>query len=61
VTAAAIPTFEMPSIRFGSPKDFDRWFWRTYHEAFLEILHRACDPMGQETYLSREIARRRLR
>jgi hypothetical protein len=51
----------MPSIRYGSPKDWDRWFWSTYFDGFLEILHRACDPVGQETYLDREIDRRRLR
>jgi hypothetical protein len=51
----------MPSIRYGSPGDWDKWFWRMYHEGFLEILHRACDPVGQETYLDREIARRKLR
>jgi hypothetical protein len=50
----------MPSIAFGSPGDWDKFFWRMYHEAFLEILHRACYPDGQERYIDRECKRRRL-
>jgi hypothetical protein len=57
MTAAAI---SMPSIAFGSPGDWDKFFWRTYHEAFLEILHNACYPDGQERYVSGEISRRGL-
>jgi hypothetical protein len=49
----------MPSM-FGSPKDFDKWFWSTYFDGFLEILHRACYPDGQERYIDRECKRRRL-
>jgi hypothetical protein len=58
MTAAAI---SMPSIAFGSPGDWDKFFWRTYHEAFLEILHNACYPDGQERWIDRELKRRRLR
>jgi hypothetical protein len=50
----------MPSIRYGSPRDWDKFFWRTYHEAFLEILHRACYPDGQERWVDREQKRRGL-
>jgi hypothetical protein len=50
----------MPSIAFGSPGDWDKWFWRLYHDGFLEILHRACDPLGQEKWINREQVRRRL-
>jgi hypothetical protein len=57
VSTAAIT---MPSIAFGSPGDWDRWFWRMYNEGFLEILHRACDPLGQEKWIKREQVRRRL-
>jgi hypothetical protein len=57
MTAAAIP---MPSIRYGSPRDWDRWFWSTY-EDFREILVRACYPDGQERWVDREVSRRRLR
>jgi hypothetical protein len=53
-------TYAMPSVMFGSPGDWDRWFWSTYDE-FREILHRACYPDGQERYVSREISRRGLR
>jgi hypothetical protein len=49
----------MPSM-FGSPKDFDKWFWSTYFDGFLEILHRACYPDGQERWVDRECKRRRL-
>jgi hypothetical protein len=58
MTAAAIP---MPSIRYGSPRDWDKFFWRMYHEAFLEILHCACDPDGQERWIDGECKRRHLR
>ena len=53
-------TYAMPSVMFGSPKDWDDWFWSTYDD-FLKILVKACDPVGQESYLSREITRRSLR
>jgi hypothetical protein len=58
MTAAAIP---MPSIRYGSPRDWDKWFWSTYFDGFLEILHRACYPDGQERWVDRELKRRHLR
>ena len=48
-------------ILFGSPKDWDRRFWRTYFEDFLEILWAACPPDGQELYIAGEIQRRGLR
>lgn len=50
----------MPSVMFGSPKDWDDWFWDTY-EAFREILVRACPPDGQEQWVKRECAHRGLR
>jgi hypothetical protein len=54
-------TYAMPSVMFGSPGDWDRWFWSTYFDGFLEILHRACFPDGQERWIDREQKRRRLR
>lgn len=51
----------MPSVAFGSPGDWDKFFWRMYHEAFLDILHAACDPEGQERYIKSEQVRRGLR
>lgn len=51
----------MPNIMFGSPKDWDDWFWKLYHGAWLEILHAACPPDGQEQWVKRECARRGLR
>jgi hypothetical protein len=51
----------MPSVMYGSPRDWDKFFWRTYHEAFLEILHAACYPDGQERWVDRELKRRKLR
>ena len=51
----------LPSVMFGSPKDWDDWFWSTYFDDFLAILRKACPPDGQERYIDREINRRRLR
>ena len=48
-------------ILFGSPRDWDRRFWRTYFEDFLAILWAACPPDGQELYIAAEIERRGLR
>lgn len=57
--AADMPA--MPSIRFGSPGDWDRFFWELYHGVLMEILHSACPPDGQERYIAREQIRRGLR
>lgn len=51
----------MPSVMFGSPRDWDKWFWDLYHGAWLEILRAACPMDGQERYIEREIERRKLR
>lgn len=50
----------MPSVMFGSPGDWDRWFWDLYHGVWMDILHAACDPDGQEAYIRREQERRGL-
>ena len=50
----------MPSVAFGSPGDWDKWFWHLYNGVWLEILRAACPPDGQERWIKREIARRRL-
>lgn len=49
--STAVATFGR--IAFMSPGDMDRKFWRTYHEDFLAILHRACDPVGYLRVLGR--------
>lgn len=56
--AASMPA--MPSIRFGSPGDWDKWFWELYHGLLAEILHAACPPDGQERWVKRELVRRGL-
>lgn len=40
----------MPSVMFGSPKDWDDWFWASYRD-FLEYLHAACYPDGVERWI----------
>lgn len=57
--AATMPA--MPSVMFGSPGDWDRWFWDLYHGVWMEILHAACPPDWQEQYIEREEKRRVLR
>lgn len=58
MTAYAEP---MPSVMFGSPGDWDDWFWNLYHGVWMEILHAACPPDGQELWISGECERRGLR
>ncbi len=57
MTTAAM---SMPSVMFGSPKDWDKWVWDTYW-AFLEYVRAACPMDGQERWISRECERRQLR
>lgn len=54
--ASHTAAIRMPSIVFGSPGDWHRWWMANYYD-FLEILHAACDPDGQETYIENRIER----
>ena len=46
-------------VAFMSPGDFDRHFWRVYHEDFLPLLQAACDPYGMRKWLQRALTKPR--